>query len=202
MWAVSILSTKCDKGLTIKQLRLQQKLKKKLENYLKLELSIEAVFQVAGRTAYVLISFCYHLSYIIFFNLILQFKKGQLILLLLAETKTPTTAGLKMIFKRANNFYLIISIGWSLKTCISLHMRALSLEKPFFPTTSNIIALILTVDITAKRLLVLLCSFLRNVQFDAPLPVCCLLSDRLGYNKCYYDHIFKKIQKTLRIIPV
>ena len=57
----------------------------------------------------------------------------QIILLLLTRTKTATTAGLQTFFKQESflgiemsaTVVLGLSILWSLKTCIFLHMKSI-----------------------------------------------------------------------------
>ena len=77
----------------------------------------------------------------------------------MAVTKTPTMTALKSIFEQTNVYYLALSISWSMKTCISLHLKSIALEKPFFPFTSKIITLLWTVIATVKRLMVLVLYF-------------------------------------------
>ena len=84
-------------------------------------------------------------------------------LIFLAETETPTTGGLKTIFKKTNLTYLLLSIGWSLKTCISLHVKALALEKPYFPISSMIVSYLWTSVAAFKRMLVLVIYFAPGV---------------------------------------
>ena len=64
----------------------------------------------------------------------------QLALLLLTQTKTVTVGGLETFFTQDSIFGLpmdprtiiILSVCWSLKTSILLHVKILSLEKGFF----------------------------------------------------------------------
>ena len=77
----------------------------------------------------------------------------------MAKTNTPTTVGLKTLFEQTNIYYLGMSVVWSLKTCISLHMKTVTLEKPFFPIPSKIILLLWTIVAVTKRLMVLLLYF-------------------------------------------
>ena len=63
----------------------------------------------------------------------------QLALLLLTRTKTATVGGLEAFFTQDSVFgfsdpstVIILSVCWSLKTSILLHVKILSLEKGFF----------------------------------------------------------------------
>ena len=60
----------------------------------------------------------------------------QLILLLLTRTKTATVGGLETFFTQDSALdpvtVIILSVCWSLKTSILLHVKILSLEKGFF----------------------------------------------------------------------
>ena len=64
----------------------------------------------------------------------------QLLLLLLTRTETATVGGLETFFTQDSIFGLtidpkiviILSVCWSLKTSILLHVKILSLEKGFF----------------------------------------------------------------------
>ena len=84
---------------------------------------------------------------------------GQSILFFLSNTDTPTTGGLKSFFEESNIPLLVLSVAWSLRSCVSLHIRALTLEKPFFPTTSKLVAYLWTITVTAKRMMVLILYF-------------------------------------------
>ena len=64
----------------------------------------------------------------------------QIGLLLFTQTKTPTTGGLESFFEKETflgikvdpNVILAISVSWNLKTCIFIHLKAVSIEKEFF----------------------------------------------------------------------
>ena len=64
----------------------------------------------------------------------------QLALLLLTQTTTATVGGLETFFSQDEMFWvsmdpknvIILSVLWSLKTTILLHVKILSLEKGFF----------------------------------------------------------------------
>ena len=67
----------------------------------------------------------------------------QILILLLASTKTDTTGGLEIIFNQRTfgidaTTVLVLSISWSLKTCIMLHLKNVKTEKGICPITSKI----------------------------------------------------------------
>ena len=62
---------------------------------------------------------------------------GQILLLLLTQTSTSTTEGLPELFKEDNTFLLVISIAWSLKTCVSLQLKSINVEKAVFEFKSK-----------------------------------------------------------------
>ena len=82
-----------------------------------------------------------------------------MLLIFLAQTKTPTTFGLQAFFKQTNTFFLVLSVAWSLQTCISLHVKSLALEKPVFPTKTKLVAALWTSAATIKRMMVLVLYF-------------------------------------------
>ena len=94
----------------------KEELKRSLNNHIKLELGLETIYQLVG----------------------------QLILLLLAYTKTPTQSGLKTIFNEHldawNIFLLILSIVLSFKSCITSHWRALTACREHFPANSKLVS--------------------------------------------------------------
>ena len=97
---------------TIKIIDEQDTLKTHYMDFIRTDLALETVYQTAG----------------------------QMILFVLASENlesTATTGGTEFIFKKESSESLILSILLSLKTCISLHFKAASLEKPFFPITSK-----------------------------------------------------------------
>ena len=80
-----------------------------------------------------------------------EYFSGHTILLLLTETSTPTASGLTTIFKKTNTFYLVLSVVWSMRTCLSIHLKSVALEKPFFPTTSKIFMSFWTTSTVVKE---------------------------------------------------
>ena len=117
-----------DVDAIIKLLEDQDILRKQYLEFVKTDLGIETIFQTAGQT----------------------------VLLWLAETETPTTGGLELIFKKD---LLTLSVILSLKTCVSLHIKSISLEKPFFPITSKVFLYLLTFLSLTKRILSIILFF-------------------------------------------
>ena len=113
------------------KLYVLKRLQRKLLAWLKAELGAEIVYQV-----------------------VIQF-----ILLMMYETHTPTQRGIDAIFaKDSNNSFissqvlLIFSIIWSLKTCITTHIKATKVEKEFLPFTSALVLFAQTTVGTVKRI--------------------------------------------------
>ena len=71
----------------------------------------------------------------------------QMVLLLMATTATATTGGLETLFKQDSMFgipmdpetIITLSVIWSMKTCVNLHLKAIKVRKGFFPMTSKLI---------------------------------------------------------------
>ena len=96
----------------------KESLKRALHIHVKLELGLETVYQMTG----------------------------QLILLLMAYTKTPTQSGLESMFKNGEGFepktlfLLVISILLSIYSCVSSHWKALTACREHFPCKSRFIS--------------------------------------------------------------
>ena len=86
---------------------------------------------------------------------------GQILLVLLAKTETPTSHGLERLFGTGTNdlALLVMSIIWSIKTLFTLHLSSVSLEKLYFPLKSQISLFAWTVFCMSKRILVLVMFF-------------------------------------------
>ena len=116
----------------LRKLHILKNLQRKLMAWLKAELGTEIIYQVLI----------------------------QLILLMMFETQTPTQRGLDAIFAKSSaedylissQIFLIFSIIWSLKTCITTHVKAAKVEKDFLPFTSTLILLAQTSVATLKRI--------------------------------------------------
>ena len=123
-----------DVDATIKLIEEQDILKNHYMDFIRTDLALETVYQTAG----------------------------QIILFMLARENlesTATTAGTEFIFRKESFENLILSILLSLKTCVSLHFKAVSLEKPFFPITSKILVHICTMLSVCKRIFVMIFFF-------------------------------------------
>ena len=90
----------------------KEQMKRALNMHIKLELGLETIYQLSG----------------------------QLILLLMAWTETPTQSGLKTMFKSGISFQLIISNLLSFWSCISSHLKALTACREHFPFKTTLTA--------------------------------------------------------------
>ena len=85
----------------------------------------------------------------------------QIILLLFTQTKTPTTGGWESFFEQDSYLglplhpetILALSATWSLKTCIFLHIKTISVEKGFFPVTSRMAVFCWALFATLRKVL-------------------------------------------------
>ena len=67
----------------------------------------------------------------------------QVLILLLARTETPTTGGLETIFNQTvlgidPYTLLVLSISWSLLSCVRMHTSLIALEKGFCNTKTKL----------------------------------------------------------------
>ena len=120
-----------DVNAVIKLIEEQDILRRQYLEFLKVDLGLESIYQAAG----------------------------QILLLLLAEEikhsdSTATTGGLITDYDS-----LRFSIFLSLKTCVSLYCKSVSLEKPFFPITSKILVHLLALFSVCKRIFVIVIFF-------------------------------------------
>ena len=96
---------------------------------------------------------------------------GQIILLLLSNSKTATTTGLESLFKTSRIFgitvdfqtLLIVSICLSLKTSIFLHIKWIEAEKAVLYFTSKIIIFMWATFASARRLLAIISFFVPSL---------------------------------------
>ena len=85
----------------------------------------------------------------------------QIILLLFTQTKTPTTGGWESFFEQDSYLglplhpetILALSATWSLKTCIFLHIKTISVEKGFFTVTSRMAVFCWALFATLRKVL-------------------------------------------------
>lgn len=116
----------------LRKVHTLKQLKRKLLTWLKAELGTEIFYQVLI----------------------------QLILLMMYNTDTPTQSGLDAMFAQDSSdksiispqVFLAFSIIWSLKTCITTHVKAAKVEKDFLPFTSSLVLYVQTTVGTVKRL--------------------------------------------------
>ena len=96
---------------------------------------------------------------------------GQIILLLYATTKTKTTGGLETVFEKDSFMglnldpliVLGLSIAITLKSCFTLHLKKIKIEKQFVPFTSTILIFFWGVFATLRRILALVSFFLPSL---------------------------------------
>ena len=91
---------------------------------------------------------------------------AQILLSYFAVTETPTTGGLETVFEQSSTRFLDaqsllgISIALSVKTSLSLHMKAIKTEKGFLPFSSRIFVGFWALFGTLRRTMGLLAFFL------------------------------------------
>merc|ERR1712020_538926 len=84
---------------------------------------------------------------------------GQIILLLQSETSSSTVSGLETVFGKSGdsgisvNVLISLSILWSLKTFINLHLKAASIEKTHLRVWSKIGLVLISLFCSCARLL-------------------------------------------------
>merc|ERR1712020_231286 len=84
---------------------------------------------------------------------------GQIILLLQSETSSSTVSGLETVFGKSSdggisvNVLISLSILWSLKTFINLHLKAASIEKTHLRVWSKIGLVLISLFCSCTRLL-------------------------------------------------
>ena len=105
--------------------------------YIRTELGFEAIFQIAL----------------------------QIILLLQARTFSSTVTGLETVFGKSDSIgidadtLIALSILWSLKTCITLHLKAADIEKTHLRIWSKIGLVLISLFCSCARLLAIVCFF-------------------------------------------
>ena len=93
---------------------------------------------------------------------------GQIILLLYAKTGSRTTGGLETVFNQDTfmglqmNPILVlgISIAITLKSCFTLHLKAIKTEKHYLPFFSSVFILLLGLFASLRRILAIVCWFI------------------------------------------
>ena len=95
----------------------------------------------------------------------------QVTLLLLTQTKTATVGGFEAYFGRDSLFgvkikpsdLIILSVIWSLKTLILMHVKSLSLEKVYFSFKVKVVAFFWGLVSCVKRVLVIVSFFVPSL---------------------------------------
>ena len=96
---------------------------------------------------------------------------GQIVLLLYAITKTKTTGGLEAAFTQKTFsgipldpvIVLLLSIMITLKSCVTLLLKTVKVEKQFVPFTSTIVILLWGLFSTIRRILSMVCIFIPSL---------------------------------------
>ena len=105
--------------------------------YIRTELGFEAIFQIAL----------------------------QIILLLQAQTSSSTVTGLETVFGKSSSVsidadtLIILSILWSIKTCVTLHLKAADIEKTHLRIWSKIGLVLISLFCSCARLLSIITFF-------------------------------------------
>ena len=92
---------------------------------------------------------------------------GQIILLVYAKTGSRTTGGLETVFDQDTFMglqmdpvlVLGISIAITLKSCFTLHLKAIKTEKHFLPFSSTVFILLMGLFSSLRRILAIVCWF-------------------------------------------
>ena len=93
---------------------------------------------------------------------------GQIILLIYAKTGSRTTGGLETVFDQDTFMglqmdpvlVLGISIAITLKSCFTLHLKAVKTEKHFLPFSSSVFILLFGLFASLRRILAIICWFI------------------------------------------
>ena len=91
----------------------------------------------------------------------------QIVLLLMATTATATTGGLETLFKQDSMFgipmdpetILTLSVIWSMKTCVNLHLKAIKVHKGVFRMTTKLVVWTWGLFGTLRRMLSMVIYF-------------------------------------------
>ena len=125
----------------VDQLRLTRSHKTQFVQFMRVELGLEMFYQVTL----------------------------QVLLVLLSRTQTPTTGGLQKMFEHTSVFglsaevILYLSILWSLRSCIRLHLKSIKTMKGYLPTTTMIIACLWSSAAIVKRILSMTVFFMPSL---------------------------------------
>ena len=89
----------------------------------------------------------------------------QIILILQARTSSSTVSGLETVFGKSSSIgidtdtLIILSILWSIKTCVTLHLKAADIEKTHLRIISKIGLILISLFCSCARLLAIITFF-------------------------------------------
>ena len=92
----------------------------------------------------------------------------QIVLLLLATSETATTGGLEAVFKQSSfmgipmdpKIVLALSVSWSLRTCMALHLKSVATEKGFIKITSKFFVFLWGAFAVMRRVLAIVAYYI------------------------------------------
>ena len=122
-------------------LKMKKKINMQLVNFLYIDLTLECIYQIFG----------------------------QIILVFLSRTATSTTGGMEVFFETESllglpiELVLSLSIIWSVKTCIMVHLKSIKADKLFIPFMAKIVVLLWSTMATARRILSLVAYFIPSL---------------------------------------
>ena len=92
----------------------------------------------------------------------------QTLILMLYQTKTPTTGGLTTIFEQTTfgidpTSFFILSTSWSLLSCVRMHTKLISIDKGFCRFTSRLFIFVWGTFATLRRILSLVALFIPSL---------------------------------------
>ena len=96
---------------------------------------------------------------------------AQIILILMARTKTPTTGGLQKFFDKDSfwglsmpiSMALSLSVIWSLKSVIWLHVRSIAIDKEYFRFTAQLFVALQGLIVATKRITTIVAFFMPSL---------------------------------------
>ena len=102
---------------------------------------------------------------------------GQIIFLVYAKTGSRTTGGLETVFDQDTFMglqmdpvlVLGISIAITLKSCFTLHLKAIKTEKHYLPFFSSVFILLLGLFASLRRILAIVCWFIPSLGLFSTL---------------------------------
>ena len=102
---------------------------------------------------------------------------GQILLLIYSQTNTRTTGGLETVFDQDTFMglqmdpvlVLGLSIAITLKSCFTLHLKAIKTEKHYLPFFSSVFILLLGLFASLRRILAIVCWFIPSLGLFSTL---------------------------------